>query len=574
VGTSLPLIGVSDDSVAARRLDMSANRGWKPVSLARGAVAPVAVALGLIAAQGLTAPPTETWSEQAAARPGGVVTMSGAGYEDRIRASWYGQIAATLMGFAFEHRAAATAMVDRIPDSFQGMPVDDDWYYEMVALRAFERFGITMTVAQLGEQWKLNSAGAWGSSEQARLLLAKGLTAPDTGHPRYNPLWFTIGPQFSADVYGMVAPGMPNTAGAIARKYGHVNGYAEGADGAVFMAGMVSLAFVEKDAREIVRKAARLIHPRSPYRQALDLVVSMAAADATAEQVAAAVEDRWHIEYPATNNAVANGALTAMAVWFGGGDWLQTVNHAFRAADFTDADCNAANAGAVVGAMRGTQGLPPWLIDRLGDRIRGDQLGSVKLTPPVDESLAELSKRTAAIGRQFIAANHGRTTADAVSIAVQEPETQPAELFQTGDLMQYWNGDWTLLRAGVGGAGGGMRGIRGNTHLDGDILATYPRDEVRGVVLTRRATLGAAPVLRVEVGADGGRAWALDVHVENRRLVTRTVQSKSQNREWQSVDVDLKPFAAQTVTIRLIQRVLLGPEYAPGNAYWRNLRLD
>ena len=138
--------------------------------------------------------------------------------------------------------------------------------------------------------------------------------------------------------------------------------------------------------------------------------------------------------------------------------------------------------------------------------------------------------------------------------------------------MQYWNPDWKLLRAGVGGAGGGMRGIRGNTHLDGDILASYPRDEVRGAVLMRRATLSAAPRLRVDVGVDGGRAWALDLHVENRQLLTRTVQARSGDREWQTVDVDLKAFAGQTVTIRLIQRVLLGPEYAPGNAYWRNLR--
>jgi hypothetical protein len=512
--------------------------------------------------------------EQRVAVRGGSLTMSAADYEDRIRAAWYGQIAGTLMGFAFEHRAAATALVDRIPENFKGMPVDDDWYYEMVAVRAFERFGIDMTVAQLGEQWKLNSAGSWGSSEQARLLLAKGLTAPDTGHPRYNRLWFSIGPQFSADVYGMVTPGMPNTAAKIARRYGHLNGYAEGTDGAVFMAGMVSLAFVEHEAREIVRKAARLIHPTSPYRQALDLVVRMAEAGASAEEVATAVEDRWHIEYPATNNAVANGALVAMALWFGGGDWLQTVNHAYRAADFTDADCNAANAGAVVGAMKGTKGLPPWLIDRLGDRIVGDQLGSVKLTPPVDESLAELAKRTAVLGRKFVAANKGKVAADAVSISVQQPETQPAELFRVGDLMQYWNADWQLLRAGVGGAGGGMSGIRGNTHLDGDVLATYPRDEVRGAVLMRKARLGAAPRLRVEVGADRGRAWALDLHVENTRLLTRTVQGKSDEREWQTVDVDLKAFAGQTVTIRLIQRVLLGPELAPGNAYWRNLRLD
>ena len=250
-----------------------------------GAVVLLVMALGLCVAHALPArPPTGAILDQTGAAPGGTRTMSASDYEDRIRASWYGQIAGTLMGFAFEHRAAAAAAFDAIPDCFKGIPVDDDWYYEMVAVRAFERFGIKMTVAQLGEQWKLNSAGSWGSSEQARLLLARGLSAPDTGHPRYNRLWFSIGPQFSADVYGMITPGMPNAAARIAREYGHVNGYAEGADGAVFMAGMVSLAFVEKDSRQIVRQAARLIHPTSPYRQALDLVIAMADAGATAER--------------------------------------------------------------------------------------------------------------------------------------------------------------------------------------------------------------------------------------------------------------------------------------------------
>src|SRR2546429_5210810 len=107
----------------------------------------------------------------------------------------------------------------------------------MCAVRAFERYGIHMTVEQLGRQWLENHCGSWGSSEQARLNLEKGIKPPDTGHPRYNKLWFTIGPQFSSDVYGALAPGMVNVAGRMAREYGHLNGYAEGTDGAVFMAG-------------------------------------------------------------------------------------------------------------------------------------------------------------------------------------------------------------------------------------------------------------------------------------------------------------------------------------------------
>jgi hypothetical protein len=201
-------------------------------------------------------------------------------------------------------------------------------------------------------------------------------------------------------------------------------------------------------------------------------------------------------------------------------------------------------------------------------------MGGVKLTPPVDESVLELSKRTAAIGRQFITENRGQATASGISVAVQKPETQPAELFQLGELMQYWNPEWKLLRAGVGGAGGGMRGLRGNTYLDGDVLATYPRDEVRGVVLMRKVTLSAAPKLTVEAGADGGRAWGLDIHAENERVLTRIIQAKGKDQEWQTVEADLKAFAGKPVTIRLIQRVLLGPEYASGNAYWRNLKLE
>ena len=42
------------------------------------------------------------------------------------------------------------------------------------------------------------------------------------------------------------------------------------------VAAMVSLGFVERDTRTIVRQAARMIHPDSPYRKCLDMIVAMA----------------------------------------------------------------------------------------------------------------------------------------------------------------------------------------------------------------------------------------------------------------------------------------------------------
>jgi hypothetical protein len=122
------------------------------------------------------------------------LVLSHAEYLDRVRAIWTAQMIAQMTGVRFEHQPASAVPVTPMTHLPGYAPVDDDYYYEMVALRAFEKYGIGLTVQELGQQWLENNAGSWGSSEQALLLLKRGLKPPDTGHPRYNKLWWTIGP--------------------------------------------------------------------------------------------------------------------------------------------------------------------------------------------------------------------------------------------------------------------------------------------------------------------------------------------------------------------------------------------
>jgi hypothetical protein len=304
------------------------------------------------------------------------------------------------------------------------------------------------------------------------------------------------------------------------------------------------------------------------------MVIFMAETGKTAEEIADAVEDRWRIDYPASNNAVPNGALAAIGVWFGEGDFLKTVNIVYRVADFTDADCNAANAAAVVAAMHGMKCLPRHLVEPLHDRIVGSKMGPVELAPPVDEKISELAQRTARIGEQLLVANGTRIKGQTFIIPIQKPITQRAELFSLGDLTKYWNPEWELERAGHGGAGGGIGGIRGITHLEEDVLATYPRDPVRGVVLRRNIKLSDSPSLSFQAGVDESRAWQLEVYCNNKRMLTKLIEGGAETpsgvRHWQNFEIDLKAFANQDVQIRLYQRVLL-KDHIPGNAYWKNL---
>ncbi|HVN18077.1 MAG TPA: ADP-ribosylglycohydrolase family protein [Dongiaceae bacterium] len=501
-----------------------------------------------------------------------IVELSHSEYLDRVQAIWMAQMIGQYTGVRFEHQPASVLEKTPMRHLPGYAPVDDDYYYEMVAIRAFEKYGIGLTVEQLGQQWRENNAGSWGSSEQALQLLKRGIRAPDTGHPRYNKLWWTIGPQFSSDVYGTLSPGMPNVAAELARKLGHINGYAEGTDGAVFVSGMISIAFFEKDPHVVVRKAATLIHPDSPYRKCLDMVIQMADAGSAPEQIFRAIDERWGIEYPATNNAVLNGGIVAASVWFGGGDFQKTLQVAVHAVDFADTDCNTANSESVVAAMWGMRALPAEQVSELHDRIKGAEMGPLQLTPPVDDSISELAKRTAKIGIANLVSHGAVDDGNSLRISRQLPKTQPAELFRLADLMRYWNPDWTLERAGFGGAGGGMPGIRGITYLDGDVLATYPRDEVRGAVLLRTARLGDQPLLRFDAGVDPGRAWQLQVYIDDEKVLDQLVEGLSDTRSWHEISVDLSKCKTQQVAIRLYQRVLV-PHHEAGNAYWKNLTL-
>ena len=107
------------------------------------------------------------------------------------------------------------------------------------------------------------------------------------------------------------------------------------------------------------------------------------------------------------------------------------------------------------------------------------------------------------------------------------------------------------------------------------MLATWPRDPVRGVVLRRTVKLSDSPSLSFAVAADSGRTWELEVYAANQGIFRKLINGsgeKSADRKWQEIKIDLKEFAGKEIQLRLYQRVLLADRIA-GNAYWKGLEL-
>lgn len=425
--------------------------------------------------------------------------------------------------------------------------------------------------------WKEYRAGTWGSSEQARLALERGIKAPETGSPRYNRWFHTIGPQFSSDIYGMISPGMVNLAGEVARRYSHVNGYAEGSDGAVFVAACISEAFFEKHPLRIVKQAAQLIDPRSHYRKAIDFVIAGYEQGRNWKTIAAESEARWRPDYPQLNNSVANGALVALGILFGEGDFLKSLNVTTQVGDFTDADCNAANVSAVVGAMHGFRAIPQQFLEPLHNRIYGDHMGPLKLGRVVDERIDDLARRVADIGQKHLLANGARIEGSVLVIPQQKVQTQPLEYFDINDYGKLWNENWRLEGASRGGAGA--------TYLDGGVLVTFPRD-TRPCMLVRSIDVPAGkPELTLEIGYLRYRPWRLQVFAGDDILTTQVVGAEevvevkqvrpngsAATPEWRTVKLDLSRYAGREITLRLYQWLV--PEQIPGAAYWRSVLVE
>ncbi|WP_319501295.1 ADP-ribosylglycohydrolase family protein [uncultured Draconibacterium sp.] len=524
-------------------------------------------------------------------------------YIDRVKAMWVAQLVAVHIGWDFEHKPASVKEVTDYSDHRKnyikengGAQVDDDWYYEMVALRGFEKYGINMTTNELGETWNAYNIGTWGSAFYTREALAKGIPGEEAGMPQNNRMWFTMGNQNRCDLYAMLSPGLPNVTAKLSRNLGHINSYAEGTDGGVLIGTLASMAFYEKDTHELLKKGIQVLDPDAPHRTCFEEIIQLAEAGNDWKDIARIVEEHWGVEYPGTNSAVWNAGFAAIALWFGEGDLMKSLNIAYQESDFSDADCQAANVAVILAAMNGMKIFPEHLLTPFNNKIKGSNLGFMPLVEPVDESLDALTARTCRIGKQMLVANGASIRGGNIEIPVQtEIETQPLEYFHPNQFTQFWNPNWKMERAGFGAPGGGVRGVRGGTFVDGDVLATYPRDEIRGVKLFRNFTAGENQKLSVDVAADPGRKWILNIYIDNSKVLTKLIDGGeplewpeisadrypqplieylkcSEVRKWQHINLDLSDYSNQDITIRLYQDILVRNEF-PGNAYWRDLEI-
>ena len=386
----------------------------------------------LISAGSLTLPGAEPGAHGTCDLPVAVI-------EDKVRGGLLGEMVGDLNGLKHEMKYIAEPgnVQTYVPELPQGAWTDDDTDIEWIYVLEMQR-GKEMMIPphRITELWKRHiNRYIWCSHQYLRQLMEIGIEPPLTGKISINP-WadFNLSGQFVSETWGIIAPGMPQTAARLSLYYTHVSIEGEPSQSAQAFAAMITTAYLTSDMEKILDAGKAAVDPKGEFYQMMRDV------------------RRWQGEHPGDwratrklirdkythyggqdmrdrNGVILNGAGTIAALLYGKGDYVETVRNAFNFG--WDADNNAATSGTILGVIKGYK----WLTSQ-GWNIKDQFRNTSRDNMPMDETITSFGDRMVALTDQVILAHGGKRLTVAGEPVYRLKIEKPANLERLPDLAQ------------------------------------------------------------------------------------------------------------------------------------------
>jgi len=271
---------------------------------------------------------------------------------------------------------------------------DDDLDYTILGLHILEEHGIDFSSQDIANEWlsHLPYSLVYTAERVAYRNLVNGIKPPFSASYR-NPYREWIGAQIRADIWGYVAPGLPEVAAEFAYRDAVVSHMKNGIYGEIWVSAMLAAAFVTNDLYEVINYGLSEI-PRN---------CRLAKAIKTVLRIKEDIQDwdrAWQkvIEKYGSYNSIHtinNALLVLLGLLYGEGDYEKAITLSVRGG--LDADCNGATAGSLMGAILGAQALPEKWISPLNDKVKSIVTGYN------DCRISLLADRTLKLAKQVLA---------------------------------------------------------------------------------------------------------------------------------------------------------------------------
>lgn len=316
-----------------------------------------------------------------------------ADYAERVYAGVLGKVIGVYLGRPFENwtyeriQERLGNITDYVHEEL-GVPLlvtDDDISGTFTFARALGDNGYRrdITSADIGRTWMnylieertiLWWGGLGNSTEHtAYLRLKNGIEAPRSGSRELNGQVVAeqIGAQIFIDGWAMVSPGNADQAARLATEAARVSHDGAAVDGAVVLAVMEAMAFVEPDTNRLLDTALTYIDGDSIIRRLIDDVRNWHAASNDWRDTRAKIAGEYgYDKYGGNCHMVPNHGLIIASLLHANDDFslgMEIIN-----TSGWDTDCNSGNLGCLMGIKNGLAGIDAGLTDWRGpvaDRI-------------------------------------------------------------------------------------------------------------------------------------------------------------------------------------------------------------
>jgi hypothetical protein len=388
---------------------------------------------------------------------------------------------------------------------------------------------------------------------------------------------------------------MPNSVIALGEKFGRLMNYGDGVYGGQFMGAMYAEAFFTDDMQKIIAAGLAAIPAGSQYAEMVRDLVKWHRENPN-------WEDTWQLslkkyrqdpEYQKCSNGgidvKINGVCVMLGLLYGNNDMDQTIIISMRGG--WDSDCNPSSAAGVLGTALGYSKLP--------DKFK-EKLDLTRKFAFTAYNVPELKAVSEKLMRQILAQQGGRVEGDVLIIPGAPVMPSKLELsWEPSPIAgsRFTDEEYAKIRfkphpADVGGNatdkvqgalnalapgwktsanGPDMNpGYRADYHGHKHVVMTHPLDKDTGVTLRNEIDVPpGSPKLMVTLSNDDRGDFTFIANVDGKEILRKKIGEKGK-ADWQTLALDLSPYAGKKVKVELINQ----PDgWQFEAAYWEKIEL-
>ena len=274
-------------------------------------------------------------------------------------------------------------------DTVDGMPVDDDTNYVVLAQRIIEDFGRDFESEDVATAWmKYQSVFSYFTAERTAFVNFINCIQPPASAMYKNVAREWIGAQIRGDYFGYINPGNPEEAAEMAYRDARISHVKNGIYGEMFASAMIACAAVTDSIEDIILGGLAQIPSTSRLYEAVMQILEGYKNGVTPEECFSIIHSAYdeHTDH-GWCHTISNAMIVTAALLYGEGDFGKSICFAVGMA--FDTDCNGATVGSILGMRNTIDGIDEYWKKPVNGKIHTSIFGTetVSIEDAVNKTL-------------------------------------------------------------------------------------------------------------------------------------------------------------------------------------------